>query len=219
MPDTIVEYFYSVRSSFAYLGAARLNTLVERHGLTIRHHPVDLGLLVGAIGSIKDQDTADRPYAGARVYETSPVRENYTRSEYRRWSKRLGIAINVDPMNHYGSRELPSGAVILAQRRGLDVNALSHAILQALWRDDRDIANSAVIGELLDRLGHDVDRDEFAATALTMPVQDEFRENSKNAIARGVFGSPSYIYKGELFFGQDRLEFLEEAIVGGARSG
>ncbi|MDQ3189559.1 MAG: 2-hydroxychromene-2-carboxylate isomerase [Pseudomonadota bacterium] len=209
-----LEYFYSVRSSFTYLGAARLNALAERRRLTIRHHPVDLGVLISVFDSIKEQQPADRPYAGARVYETSPIRENYTRSEYRRWSKRLGIPINVDPKNHYGARQLPSGAVILAQRRGLNVNALSHAILQALWRDDRDIADPAVIAALMDDLGFDVDRAEFTTTAMGKSVQDEFVENSREAAARGVFGSPSYIYNGELFFGQDRLDFLEEEVAG-----
>lgn len=212
MPADVIDYFYSVRSSFTYLGAARLNALAQRRGLTIRHHPIDLGVLIGAFDRLEDQKAADRPYAGARVYEKSPIRENYTRSEYRRWSKRLGIPINVDPSHHYGTRELPSGAVIVAQRRGLDVNALSHAILQALWRDDRDIADPRVIGELMDGLGFKVDRDEFTAAAMGKVVQDEFQENSRQAVARGVFGSPSYIYKDELFFGQDRLDFLEEAI-------
>lgn len=216
MPAGSIEYFYSVRSSFTYLGAARLNALAARHGLTILHHPIDLGIVIGAFDDIEGQRPADRPFAGARVYEQSPVRESYTRNEYRRWSKRLGIGINVDPSHHYGARELPSGAVIVAQRRGLDANALSHAILQALWRDDRDIADPGVIGSLLAGLGIDAEPGAFAAEALSDAVQSEFRENSLEAVRRGVFGSPSYLYAGELFFGQDRLDFLEEAITGSA---
>lgn len=208
-----IEYFYSVRSSFTYLGSARLNALAARHGLAIRHHPIDLGVVIGAFAEIDGQRPADRPYAGARVYEQSPVRESYTRSEYRRWSKRLGIGINVDPSHHYGARELPSGAVIVAQRRGLDANALSHAILQALWRDDRDIADAEVIGALLAEVGIDAEPLAFTAEALSASVQSEFRDNSQEAVRRGVFGSPTYVYAGELFFGQDRLDFLEEAIA------
>jgi len=213
VPDREIEYFYSVRSSFTYLGAARLNALAERHRLAIRHHPIDLSVLISAFDDFKSQRTADRPYAGARVYEASPLRETYTRSEYRRWSRRLGIPINVDPKHHYGARELPSGAVILAQRRGLNANALSHAILQALWRDDRDIADPAVIGALIGEIGLAVDRDEFTGAALDRSVQDEFLRNCRTAAARGVFGSPSYVFRGELFFGQDRLDFLEEAVA------
>lgn len=214
MPVSTIEYFYSVRSSFTYLGAARLNALAARHALTIRHHPIDLGVVIAAFGDIEGQQPADRPYAGARVYEQAPVRESYTRSEYRRWSRRLGIGINVDPSHHYGARELPSGAVILAQRRGLDADALSHAILQALWRDDLDIADPVVIGKLMVSIGLDADVGEFTTEALSASVQQEFRRNSEEAVRRGVFGSPSYLYAGEIFFGQDRLDFLEEAVVG-----
>ncbi|MEO6364363.1 MAG: 2-hydroxychromene-2-carboxylate isomerase [Caldimonas sp.] len=213
MTAGIIEYFYSLRSSFTYLGSARLNALAARHGLTIRHHPIDLGVVIGAFDESEGQRPADRPYAGARVYEQSPVRESYTRSEYRRWSKRLGIGINVDPSHHYGARELPSGSVILAQRSGLDANALSHAILQALWRDDRDIADPQVIGALLAEVDIAVEPRAFLAEASSESVQSEFRGNSQEAVRRGVFGSPSYVYGGELFFGQDRLDFLEEAIT------
>ena len=120
----------------------------------IRHHPIDLGVVIGAFDEISGQRPADRPYAGARVYEQAPIRESYARNEYRRWSKRLGIAINVDPSHHYGARELPSGAVIVAQRRGLAADALSHAILQGLWRDDRDIADPEVIATLMAEVRH-----------------------------------------------------------------
>lgn len=69
MPDSTIEYFYSVRSSFTYLGAARLNALAERRGLTIRHHPIHLGVVISAFDRIEGQQPADRPHAGARVYE------------------------------------------------------------------------------------------------------------------------------------------------------
>jgi 2-hydroxychromene-2-carboxylate isomerase len=114
MPANTIEYFYSVRSSFTYLGAARLNALAARHGLRIEHHPLDLSAVVSAYDSLEGARTTERAYAGARVLEKDAVRERYTRLEYSRWSRRLGLAINLDPSHHYGPRELPSGAVILA---------------------------------------------------------------------------------------------------------
>ncbi|MHA1600725.1 MAG: 2-hydroxychromene-2-carboxylate isomerase, partial [Alphaproteobacteria bacterium] len=207
------EYFYSVRSSFTYLGAARLNALAEEFGLTVVHRPVDLLKLVERLGAVAGAQPADRSYAGARVLENCPIRERYTRIEYRRWGKFLGIDINIDPKNHYGPRELPSGAVIVAQRRGLDVGAVSHAILQALWRDDLDIADADVIAPLLDDLCLGVPGKEICAEAMTGSAQSELAENTRLAVEKGVFGSPTYIYKGEPFFGQDRLDFLRNAIA------
>ncbi|MEO7853086.1 MAG: hypothetical protein ABIR94_12660, partial [Rubrivivax sp.] len=78
-----IEYFYSVRSSFTYLGAARLNALAAAHGLRIRHHPLDLSAVVSAYAQLDGAQTTEREHAGARVLEKDPVREQYTRLEYR----------------------------------------------------------------------------------------------------------------------------------------
>ncbi|MDF1585490.1 2-hydroxychromene-2-carboxylate isomerase [Marinimicrococcus flavescens] len=215
-----IEYFYSVRSSFTYLGAARLNALANELGVTVVHYPVDLGKLVERLEPIEGANTADRAYAGARVRERCPVRERYAQLEYRRWSRYLGIPINVDPKHHYGPRELPSGVVIAAQRRGLDVGTVSHAVLQALWRDDLDIADEKLVAGLLDELRLGVPGAALCAEAVSSSVQEEFAANTALAAAKGVFGSPTYIYRGEPFFGQDHLGFLRRAIRGdGAGTG
>ena len=214
MPRGTIEYFYSVRSSFTYLGAARLNALAGRHDLDIIHQPVDLAKVVDALSPVAGAHPAARPYAGARVLEKCPMRERYTQIEYRRWGEYLGIEINLDPVHHNGPRELPSGAVIVAQRRGLDVNAVSHAILQGLWRDDRDIADVAVITAILDPLDLRVASSVICDEAMTQSVQQELADNTSLAVEKGVFGAPTYIYRDEPFFGQDRLDFLERAITG-----
>ncbi|QIE56188.1 2-hydroxychromene-2-carboxylate isomerase [Pikeienuella piscinae] len=214
----VIEYFYSIRSSFAYLGAARLNALAAEHGVTVSHHPMDLLALVEGRYAFDGARTTDRPHAGARVMEKDPIRESYTQLEYRRWGKHLGIGINVDPSHHYGPRELPSGAVIAAQRRGLDAGRLSHAILEALWRDDRDIAAVKIIAEIVDGLELGVAGVLLCEEAMRADIQEEMQANTREAARRGVFGSPTYIWKDELFFGQDRLEFLRRAIDGSEAS-
>ncbi|MET4130717.1 2-hydroxychromene-2-carboxylate isomerase [Roseovarius sp. MBR-6] len=207
-----IEYFYSIRSSFTYLGAARLNSLAAEAGLDVLHRPMDLAALIEKFESIEAAGTTDRPYAGARVLEADPIRERYTQLEYRRWGAYLGIEINVDPSHHYGPRELPSGVVIAAQRRGLDAGRLSHAILEALWRDDRDIASRDVIESLIHKLDLGIDPTQLCEEAMSPAVLRQIAENTEAAAAKGVFGSPTYIWKDELFFGQDRLGFLRRAI-------
>ncbi len=208
--ESVIHYFYSIRSSFTYLGAARLNALAERHGLTIRHAPMDLAALVASYG----EGLGQKGYAGARVFEQDPAREAYTRLEYRRWSKRLGIPINEDPSHHYGPRELPTGVVIACQRQGRGTNQVSHALLQALWRDDLDVADPAVVARVVEDLGLGLDGAALCREAMTESVQSEMHANTDEAKSRGVFGSPSYVFAEEIFFGQDRLDFLEEAIAG-----
>lgn len=214
MGRDVIEYFYSVRSSFTYLGAARLNALAAEFGVAVVHRPVDLAKLVERLSPLEGAHPAARAHAGARVLERCPLREAYARLEYRRWSRRLGIPIDLDPSHHYGPRELPSGAVIAAQRRGLDAGALSHAILQALWRDDRDIADPAVVAGLVDALGLGVEGATLCAEAMAADVQAELAGNTRDAAEKGVFGSPTYRYRGEAFFGQDRLDFLREVLAG-----
>ncbi len=214
MTQGSIEYFYSVRSSFTYLGAARLNALARKYGLTIIHRPMDLLKLVDALSPVENAHPADRSYAGARVFESCPVRERYTQIEYQRWGKYLGVEINLDPSHHNGPRELPSGAVIFAQQRRLDADAVSHAVLQALWRDDRDIADPGVVAEVLDALELGVSGATICEQAMMPSVQAELAENTRIAAEKGVFGAPTYIYRDEPFFGQDRLDFLERAIAG-----
>lgn len=213
MTDAI-DHFYSIRSSFAYLGAARLNALGCQFGVEVVHRPMDLAALVEQLEDVKGAGPAERAHAGARVFESDPVRERYTRLEYRRWSRHLGIPINVDPVHHYGPRELPSGVVIAAQQRGLDAGRLSHALLEALWKDDRDVSDTAVVAAVIDHLALGVRGDDLCAEATRPEIMDILKANTRLAAERGVFGSPTYFYRGEQFFGQDRIDFLRRALEG-----
>ena len=194
----LIEYFYSVRSAFAYLGAQRLYDLARRYDARVVHKPVDLSAVVAATG-------------GIAFDKISPVRLAYSQREMRRWSAYLGLPINVDPKHHFGPRELPSGMVIAAQRRKQNADGLSFAILEALWRDDRDIADPAVLRELATRRG--LNADQLLVEAMQTEAQAEFAANTEDAIRRGIFGSPTYLVDGEPFFGQDRLDFVERALA------
>ena len=187
MAQDSIDYFYSVRSSFTYLGAARLNAMARTHGLTIRHYPVDLGKVIEAYNDLHDPRPSDRAFAGARAYEKFPARERYTQIEYQRWSDHLGIPIQLDPKHHYGTRELPSGVVIAAQEMGLNVDRLSHDVLQALWRDDRDIADETIICDVITGSGLKVDPKALCKAALREDTQAILHKNTDLAVAaRGL---------------------------------
>lgn len=193
----LIEYVYSVRSSFAYLGAQRLYDLARRYDARVIHKPVDLSAVVAATGGI--------PFD-----KISPARLAHSQREMRRWSAYLGLPITVDPTHHFGPRELPSGMVIAAQRGKRNADGLSFAILEALWRDDRDIADPGVLRDLANRRG--LDADQLLKEAMQAEVQAEFAANTEEAIKRGIFGSPTYLVGSEPFFGQDRLDFVERAL-------
>jgi 2-hydroxychromene-2-carboxylate isomerase len=194
----VIEYYYSTRSIYAYFGAARIVALARRFGRTLVHRPVDLSRVVPAAGS---QPFAER---------SATVRRYQFGREIERWSEYLGIPALVDPTHHYGDRTLPSGFVIAAQAQGADVDTLHHALLQALWRDDRDIGDAAVLGAIARECG--IDPAPLLADALSAATQAAFVAGTEAAIAAGVLGSPSYVVDGEMFYGQDRLMMVERAL-------
>jgi 2-hydroxychromene-2-carboxylate isomerase len=87
---------------------------------------------------------------------------------------------------------------------------LTKAIFKAEWQDEKDISDTATLMEVVTQAGFD--STVLLAQAQTDAIEEEYRRYTEQAIAAGAFGSPSYVYEGELFWGQDRLVFLDEAI-------
>jgi 2-hydroxychromene-2-carboxylate isomerase len=193
-----IDYFHSLSSPFTYLGGPRLRAIAARHGAAIRHRPADFARIFAVTG-------------GLPLPQRAPQRQAYRLVELARWSRHLGMPINLHPKHHFGPRELPSGVVIAAQRRGLDAGALANAILRACWAEDRDIADAATLAAVADGLG--LDGAGLVREATSDPVQAEYRANTEAALAAGVFGAPSYVLEGEIFWGQDRLDFLDRALA------
>lgn len=200
----VIEYYYSIRSSFTYLGAAHINRLAKENSRRLVHKPLLLSVILPPIGA---QQFADRP----------PLRTHYMRRDLERWAEHRGLAVELEPIHHNGPMELPSGIVIAAQRAKVageqpdgDVDGLSLALLTALWRDDRDIADEAVVAELCAASGFDPEPLIPAATGAS--VQLEVERNCREAIIRGVLGAPTYLVDGENFYGQDRLDFVQQAL-------
>jgi 2-hydroxychromene-2-carboxylate isomerase len=114
--------------------------------------------------------------------------------------------VNIEPKFFPADVDLASCVVIAGQQRDL-VNAL----MRATWAEDRDVSDPGVLAALAERCG--LDGPALLDAAGTQPVRAEYHGNTARALAGGVFGSPFYVFAGELFWGQDRLDMLEEAIV------
>lgn len=194
-----IEYFYSTHSAFAYIGAARLIEIAAAAGCRIVHRPVDLGpVMLGA---------------GARaVPERTPAyRAYFFGREIARWAEFRGVPI-IDhrPTFHDNSLALSSGLLIAAVQDRLDVDRLSYAMMSAHWRDDADLADADTLAGMTRSVG--IDPEPLLASALTPDVQQVFAANTKEAIERSVFGSPTYFIDGDMFYGQDHLELVERAL-------
>ncbi len=194
MAEKFIDYYDSMSSPWTYLGHLRFVKLAHRFGLTIRHKPMDL-LKVWSVSG------------GLPLKQRARQRQAYRHQELRRWRELLQTPCNLEPAHHPVADRRACYMVIAAMRRGLDWSTLSHAILHAVWAEDRDIADHATLVAIANENG--MDGKALLAATEDAAVQAEYQSNTEEAIRIGVFGAPTYVFDGELFWGQDRLQMLE----------
>jgi 2-hydroxychromene-2-carboxylate isomerase len=193
-----IDYYYWINSDWAYLGNSRLEEIAERHGAQLNYLPVDLPYVYSQTG-------------GILLSQRSIERQAYREVELSRWCKKLGIHVKPTPKFMCPNGDLASCVVIAAKMGGLRLAPLSQAILRAEWVEDQDISCEATLASIIDDVGYDSRG--LLRDACTAHVIEEYRSYTRRAISAGVFGSPTYVLNGEVFWGQDRLEFLDAALV------
>lgn len=194
-----IEYFYSANSAFAYLGSARFMTIAKVAGRRIAHRPIDLRRVVAESGSVPfgKRSKAHVAYFFGR--------------EIERWSEARGAPTMPGiPTHHAKDPALANSMLIAGLGRGIDIDRLAHAMLEAHWRDDADLADQPTLVAIGHAVG--IDPESLLDGALTPQVQQVYRANTEEAIRRSVFGSPTYVVDGDMFYGQDRLEMVERAL-------
>jgi len=194
MTEKPIDYYDSMSSPWTYLGHLRFEDLCRRFGLAIKHKPMDL-LKVWSVSG------------GLPLRERAKQRQAYRHQELRRWREFLDIPCNLEPAHHPVADRRACYLVIAAMRQRLDWSRLSYALLRAVWVEDRDIADHATLAAIADENG--VDGKALLAATEEGSVKAEYQANTDEAIAMGVFGAPTYVFEGELFWGQDRLQMLE----------
>ncbi|PJI86362.1 2-hydroxychromene-2-carboxylate isomerase [Yoonia maricola] len=194
-----IHYIYSAHSAFAYLGSAKLMALCAQHDVTLVHKPIMLSPVVEAQGS--------QPFHA----RTQAHVDYFFGREIERWAAYRDVpVINYRPTYHDADYSLASGMIIALGESGAAVDAMTHRILEAHWRDDADLSNPVTLGEIATASGHDAQA--LIARAGSNACQDQLRANSDWALGQDVFGSPTYIIEGDAFYGQDRLELVERAL-------
>jgi 2-hydroxychromene-2-carboxylate isomerase len=193
-----IDYYVWLLSDWAYLGGIRFVQLAARHGLKINHIPMRMQDVYAGSG-------------GVLLANRSWQRQAYRITELKRWRSRLGIPVNIEPKFYPADVDLASCVVIAAQQRGLPVADFVNAVMRAVWAEDRNVADRGVLVAIAERCG--LEGRALLEAADAQAVRDAYRGNTERALAAGVFGSPFYAFAGELFWGQDRLDMLEEAIV------
>ncbi len=193
----IVEYFYTHASPWTYLGSVRFHDMAKAAGATIVYRPVSLGKIFPLSG-------------GLPLGKRAEQRKRYRMFELKRWRAHTGVDLTLEPAFFPAQDETANRMVIAADAQGLDAGRLSNAILRAIWAEEKNIADEDTLVAIAGAQGMD------GAALLTAAKSDEsgktFDAYTQEGIDRQVFGAPTYIYKDEPFWGQDRLEFLERAL-------
>ncbi|ROP81031.1 2-hydroxychromene-2-carboxylate isomerase [Stella humosa] len=191
----IIDYYMSHNSPWAYLGSRRFADIAARAGATVQVRPVDFGRIFPQSG-------------GLPLPKRAPQRQAYRLVELGRWSSHLGVPLTLHPKAFPSPEGARVGMVLALRESAGDAAAmrLSHGFMAALWADDADVNDPAVLDQVASRLGFDGPA--LRARGQEPAIAALFEADTERAIAAGVFGAPSYVVDGEIFWGQDRLEFL-----------
>jgi 2-hydroxychromene-2-carboxylate isomerase len=197
-----VDYYFAPNSPWTYLGHLRFWDIARNRGAAIHVLPVDLGGKVFPVSG------------GLPLAKRAPQRQAYRLLELKRFSEWLHAPINLQP-KFFPVNADDAARLIIAVDLKDGTHAAMHitdALLRAVWVEDRNIADDATLAQLLKER-------ELAPARLeeshSQAVQERYEANTQQAIDAGVFGAPSYVVDGEIFWGQDRLDFLDRRLARG----
>jgi 2-hydroxychromene-2-carboxylate isomerase len=192
-----VTVFYSLNSPWTYLAWPRFRALVDQTGASVDWRPIRVAAVFKASGGLP---LAERPRQ----------RQAYRMMELRRWRAHLDMPLNLEPRFFPVDDRRAASMVIAQGQRGGDVAALSEALLRAVWAEQRDIADPATLAVIAGEQG--LAGEGLLAAAQEPAVIAAYDANTEIAITEGVFGVPTFAIGDELFWGQDRLDFVARAL-------
>ncbi|MCO6055993.1 2-hydroxychromene-2-carboxylate isomerase [Pseudomonas sp. MOB-449] len=192
-----VEFFFDLGSPASYLAWTQLPGICARHGATLRYRPMLLGGVFQATGNASP----------AAV----PAKARHTMIDMQRFARRYGVPMHFNPHFPINTLALMRGAIGMQMRQPERFEAYLEAMFRALWQDKRNLGDPSVLGASLQAAGFD------PAALLELvgdpEVKDALKAATEEAVRRGVFGAPTCFVGEEMFFGQDRLDFVEEALA------
>ncbi len=195
-----VDYYMTPVSPFTYMGHERLRAICRNRGADISLRVMDLGKVFPVSGGLA---LKDRP----------PQRRAYRMMELKRWRDFLGMPLTLEPKFFPVPAEAAATLILAVQEQHGTETALDVTgdCLRAIWTEDRDISSRDTLRDIVSARG--LDAPALLTQAASAGIAAVYVMQSQEAIARGIFGSPTYVYNDELFWGQDRLDFLDRALA------
>lgn len=191
-----LDFYFDFSSPYSYLAATQLPALVARAGATVHYRPVVLFAVFKAAGN-------DMP---AKV----PTKGAYMLKDLERWARHYGVPFRFS--SHFPSNTIKAMRLVHVAADQGKAEAFTLAAFRAMWAEDRDLASPDTLADLARGVG--LDPEAALAAIETQPIKDRLRADTDAAVTRGMFGAPAIVVGDELFWGNDRLHFVEEALKG-----
>ena len=195
-----IDYYFSLVSPWAYIGHAPFMAIAEEHGLSVNHKPVFLGRVFAETG-------------GLPLPQRHPARQRYRLVELQRWRDKRGLSFRLQPRHWPFEVNLADRFVIAIQAAQQDPDPFLRRAFAAVWEEERDLADPGVLAGRAEEAG--LDAAHLLDLAQGSTTEAIYALNLENAVAADVFGSPAYVLDGEVFWGQDRLDLLADALASG----
>ncbi|UCE32861.1 MAG: 2-hydroxychromene-2-carboxylate isomerase [Burkholderiales bacterium] len=192
-----VEFFFDFGSPTTYLAYTQLPRLAQSHGAQVLWRPMLLGGVFKATGNVSPV--------------TVEPKERWMREDIQRWARRYGVAFAWNPHFPVNTLALMRGAVGMQMRAPQDFERYLDAMFTAMWREPRNLGDASELAAVLRAAGFDPDA--FSALVADSEVKAALIAITDEAVRRGVFGAPTFFVGEQMFFGQDRLEMVAEALA------
>ncbi len=200
MPKPI-EFHFDFSSPYSYIASEQIEPVAARHGRTVEYKPVLLGAVFKVAGS-------------APLTELYAPKASYAKRDFERSARYAGVPYRQPSRFPIGSLAAKRSVVWLQQHRPELVAPFIHAVYRAFFVDDRDISDAAVVGDIARDIG--INPEELAAGAQQPETKEKLRTQVDQAIQAGIFGAPTIIVDGEVFWGNDRIPQIERWLEKGS---
>jgi 2-hydroxychromene-2-carboxylate isomerase len=195
-----VDYYFSFQSPWAYIGHHVFREVARTYDLKVNYKPVLLVELFSETG-------------GLPLAKRHPVRQRYRMMELQRWRDKRGLKFHLQPANWPINMRLADGIVLAAIEGGLDPEPFMRRGFAAVWEDQLNLADPATLIKLADESG--LPGKQLVDRSGSDEISVAYEQNRQDALAADVFGSPAFVLDGEVFWGQDRIELLADALKSG----
>ena len=192
-----VEFFFDFGSPYTYLAYHQLPKIAARHGTTIIWRPMLLGGVFQATGNKSPIEI--------------PAKGRYSLIDLQRWAQHFGVPLQMNPHFPINTLPLMRGAVAMQLRSEVEFQRYVAVIFRAMFEHPRNLNQPEEVAAVLAENG--MDPTAFVDLINAPAAKEKLKENTAQAVARGVFGAPTFFVGEQMFWGQDRLDFVEQALA------